>query len=107
MHEDWHLIESSMAKQYGIRIRQEKHMPWSEFVSLVSGLMADTPLGQIVAIRAEKDPKAIKSFTVDQRRIYNDWRSKSAKKHLENPEKLDQQMDEISKMLALMFGKGG
>lgn len=54
-------------------------MSWTEFCSLMAGLMHDTPLGQIVSIRAEKDPKRIKEFTKEQRRIRNDWLRKRNK----------------------------
>ena len=43
-------------------------MTWSEFATLLSGLMPDTPLGQIISIRAEKDKEIIKRFTKDQKR---------------------------------------
>lgn len=102
--EDWVLVESSIAKQYGIRIRSEKDMSWSEFSSLLSGLMADTPLGQIVSIRSEKDTKTIKAFNPEQRRIYNEWKSRSASKQLEDSEKLDADMIMIETMFASMFG---
>lgn len=49
-------------------------MSWSEFCSLLSGLMADTPLGQVVAIRSEKDMKAVKKFNREQKRIYDQWK---------------------------------
>lgn len=48
-------------------------MSWSEFCSLLSGIMPDTPLGQIVSIRAEKNPKVIAKFSKEQKRIRNDW----------------------------------
>lgn len=35
--------------------------------------MPDTPLGRIVSIRAEKDPKAIAKFSKEEKRIRNDW----------------------------------
>ena len=44
-------------------------MTWSEFATLLSGLMPDTPLGQIISIRSEKDKEVIKRFTKDQKRI--------------------------------------
>lgn len=81
-------------------------MPWTEFCNLVSGLMPDTPLGQIVSIRAEKDSNTIRSFSPDQKRIYNEWNNKLTKKMLDNPDKLNKQMEEISGMLRTMFGKG-
>lgn len=79
-------------------------MSWSEFSSLLSGLMADTPLGQIVSIRSEKDTKTIKAFNPEQRRIYNEWKSRSASKQLEDSEKLDADMIMIETMFASMFG---
>ena len=48
-------------------------MEWDEFVSLLSGLGPDTPLGRIVQIRSESDPKRIEEFTPDMRRIQADW----------------------------------
>lgn len=79
LFDDWELLESSFLKQYGIRIRQDDDMSWSEFCSLLSGLMADTPLGQVVAIRAEKDMKVIKKFSKEQKRIYDQWKLGRAK----------------------------
>lgn len=66
--------------------------------------MPDTPLGNVVAIRAEKDPKAIKAFTPDQRRIYNEWRLRRAEAKLGSPERLDQEMKSLEAALARMFG---
>lgn len=106
LREDWPLIEASLAKQYGIRIRQQGDMPWSEFCTLVAGLMPDTPLGSIVAVRSEKDPKAIKNFNKDQRRIYNAWRSRQAEAKLQDPETLDKQMKALEVAMARMFGGG-
>ena len=71
--DDWELVESSFLKQYGIRLRTEDDMSYAEFCSLLSGIMYDTPLGQVVSIRAEKDPKVIKRFTKEQKRIRSEW----------------------------------
>ena len=39
LFDDWSLIESSFAQQYGIRLRKDLNkMEWGEFVSLLSGL---------------------------------------------------------------------
>lgn len=81
-------------------------MAWDEFCGLISGLMADTPLGQIISIRAEKDAATIKRFSPDQRRIHKEWMSRTAIKALDNPEKLDRDMENLSKMLEKMFGGG-
>lgn len=104
LHEDWALIEASLAKQYGIRIRQHRDMPWDEFCSLVAGLMPDTPLGSVVTIRSEKDTKTIKSFTPDQRRIHRDWQKRQAMRKLDDPKQLEIDIAQISKMFASMFG---
>ena len=61
-------------------------MSWNEFCSLLSGIMPDTPLGRIVAIRAEKDPKIIREFSKEQKKIRNDWVLHRNRKLRENPE---------------------
>ncbi len=53
-------------------------MKWDEFKALISGLSAETPLGRLVAIRAENDKDVIKRFTKEQKRIRNEWRNRSA-----------------------------
>lgn len=60
-------------------------MSWNEFCSMLSGIMPDTPLGSIVSIRAEKDPKVLKDFTKEQRRIRNDWIMKRNQRLKEDP----------------------
>lgn len=106
LREDWPLIEASLAAQYGIRIRQHTDMPWDEFCTLISGLMPETPLGNIVTIRSEKDRKIIKNFTPAQRKIYNDWRLKAANSKLSNPEQLEKSMKNFEMAFAQMFGGG-
>jgi DNA-binding SARP family transcriptional activator len=95
-----------MAAQYGIRIRLEPDMEWNEFCNLLSGLLPDTPLGQIVAIRSETDRDTIKKFTPDQRRIYTEWKQRAAKKKLEDEQALDESMASIEALLARTFGQG-
>lgn len=53
-------------------------MKWGEFCSLLAGLSADSPLGRIVQIRCENDPKMLKHFTQHQRKIRSEWRNKTA-----------------------------
>jgi hypothetical protein len=80
LFEDWDLIESSFAKQYGIRIRKDiRGMEWGEFYAYLSGLNGDTPLGNIVRIRTEKDPKIIKQFTQSEKNIRSQWLKKTVK----------------------------
>ncbi len=107
LREDWDLIEASIAKQYGIRLRNSLDMSWQEFVTLISGLMPDTPLGNIVSIRAEKDPKTIKSFSPEQKKIRNNWMKRQMKVKEKNPERIEKELENLSNMLKNMFGKGG
>lgn len=77
--DDYELIESSFAQQYGIRLRREDDMSWDEFVTLLSGINGDTPLGRIVSIRAENDPETLKRFTASEKKIRNEWRTRHRK----------------------------
>ena len=77
--DDWRLIEASFFKQYGIRLRQISDMPWDEFCSYLSGIMPDTPLGNVVQIRSEDDKEILKNFTPEQKRIRSEWRNRMAK----------------------------
>lgn len=97
LYEDYGLIEASFAQQYGIRLRNEDDMTWDEFTTLLSGLNSDTPLGNVVSIRSEKDPKRIKEFTKDQKRIHRDWQRKQA----ENMTR--EEYDEAMKMFSNLF----
>ena len=75
--DDYELIESSFLKQYGIRLRSDE-LEADEFLSLLGGLMGDTPLGSIIQIRSEKDSEVIKNFTPEQKKIHNEWAKKQA-----------------------------
>ncbi len=75
--EDYKYIEPSFAEQYHIRLR-ETTMKWSEYSRLVSSLKPETTLGRIIAIRSEKDPKILKNFNREQKRIRYEWLEKEA-----------------------------
>ncbi len=55
-------------------------MKWDEFAALISGLGSKTPLGEIVAIRAEEDRDILKTFSPAQRRIRSEYRNRRVKK---------------------------
>ena len=77
--DDWELIASSLKTQYGYSIRKEiENMDWAELSSDISGLMGDTPLGNIVQIRSEDDGERLKNFTQDQKNIRWKYRMKMA-----------------------------
>lgn len=91
-------------KQYGVRLSQEPDMPWTEFCGLLSGLMHDTPLGQIVAIRAEEDKEVLKRFTPEQRRIRSEWRRRVVKIDKDSYRTAMKGLEELFRAMA---GKGG
>mgnify|MGYP000924664032 CR=1 FL=1 len=101
--DDWHLIEASLAKQYGIRIRQHSDMPWLEFCNLVGGIMPDTPLGQIIAIRSETDKKVIRKYNKVQKQIYNEWKEKQRREFVIDEKEFEQQMKYLENIFARMF----
>ncbi len=105
LFDDWKLIESSLTKQYGIRIRKDiSTMEWAELSSLISGLMADTPLGNIVRIRSEDDKESLKRFSKDELQIRSDWRNKKAKSVSEK--ELKQALEQM-KQAFIAMAKGG
>lgn len=46
---------------------------------MLSGIGHNTPLGQIVSIRAENDPEVLKTFNREQKRIRSEYQKKIAK----------------------------
>ena len=79
--EDWELIAASFQSMYGLRLSRElRGMKWREFAGLLAGLDSDTPLGRVVAIRAEDDPNKLREFTPGMRRIRSRWRTRKAAK---------------------------
>ena len=89
------MIEASFLKQYGIRLKTTE-LQYDEFLNLTSCLRPDTPLGQIVAIRSEKDAKVIQEFTDSQRKIYDDWHNR---KQSNNEQEYAANMDKLFAML--------
>jgi len=104
-YEDWDLIESSIAQQYGIRIRKElKTIKWKEVKVLLTGLLPDTPLGKVVEMRSENDKNTLKNYTPTMNAIRNKWRNKQAKELLKNEEALNNTFLDMERSFASMFG---
>lgn len=108
MFDDWPLIESSFAQQYGIRLEREYDMSWTEFGNLLNGLLPESPLGHIVSIRAESDPERLKGFNRDQKKIRNEWRSKVDKELISKMTVADKEKatKELQNMFKSMFSTG-
>ncbi|WP_242842761.1 Gp15 family bacteriophage protein [Terrisporobacter othiniensis] len=104
LFEDWELIEASFLTQYGIRLRLVDDMSWNEFCTLLSGIMTETPLGQIVSIRAEEDKDILNNFTEEQHKIRNEWRNRNNKTIEMTDEEKAQKVKEFEQMMASMFG---
>ena len=103
-YDDWDLIESSIAQQYGIRIRNEiDTISWSEVKMLISGLLADTPLGRVIQIRSEDNKETLKNFTPEMHKIRNDWRNRMAQDKLKDEDALNRTFDNMEKMLKILF----
>lgn len=73
-------------------------MQWGEFSSLLSGINGETALGNVVRIRSEKDPKKIKEFTKEERKIRNDWLSRRTKNVNKNDDDYKQAMENFKNM---------
>ena len=105
LYEDWGLIEASFTAQYGIRLRQEEDMSWSEFCTLLAGIMPETPLGQVVSIRSENDKEVLKSFTKEQHRIRNEWRRRRTKAVALNKDEVKKQLKIFQEAMKKAFSK--
>ena len=105
LEEDWELIASSLKTQYGYSIRKEiDNMDWAELSSDISGLMGDTPLGNIVQIRSEDDRERLKNFTQEQKNIRWKYRMKMAQNV--DQEKFKKTIDKLKKAFKEMAGDG-
>lgn len=105
LYEDWGLIEASFTSQYGIRLRQEDDMSWSEFCTLLAGIMPETPLGQVVSIRSENDKEVLKNFTKEQHRIRNEWRRRRTKAVALNKDEVKKQLKMFQEAMKKAFSK--
>lgn len=95
------MIEASFAMQYPSKdlfAVGDDDMEWREFVTLLSGIMPETPLGQIIKIRAEDDNDILQHFTTEQHRIRNIWRNRQMQQVLKHSDK-----NEVMKQMKAMF----
>jgi len=100
---DKDLIAQSIAKQYGILPSDQEELHYSEWLLLVSGIMEDTPLGQVVLIRSENDKKRLKHFTQHEHHIRNQWQNFRARQKLEAGAKPEDTAVMFERMFEVMF----
>lgn len=100
------LIEQSLATQYGILPAAQEELPYSEWAKLVGGLMDNTPLGRVVAVRGETDRKKLAAMGPWAQRIHQQWQAHLARRALEttSPADLRRQMDGLEAAMAKLFG---
>lgn len=80
-------------------------MHYSDWASLVGGLMNDTPLGKVVEVRCETDKERLKLFGPGEMRIRREWNEFLAKRKAEkNPIAVKNDIEEFERMFAEMFG---
>lgn len=89
--------------QYGIRLRNDD-MTWSEFCTLLKGIMPETPLGQIVSIRSEEDKNMLKNFTKEQHKIRNDWRNRVNPVRDMSDEEKEEEIKKVQEIFTKAFG---
>lgn len=70
---------ASFAKQYGIRLLTED-ISVREYRKLLTGIMHDTPLGYVISVRSEKDPKKVREMTNVEKDIRRKWQQFRAAK---------------------------
>lgn len=99
------LIAQSIATQYGVLPYAQENLPYPEWATLVSGLMDDTPLGRVVAVRSEQDREVIAKMNAWQRKIRTQWREFCAgTQAAADPADAQAQMAGLERMIAKMFG---
>ena len=93
------LIAQSIAKQYGILPSEQAELAFSDWSLLVAGLMEDTPLGRVVAIRCEHDPA-----------VLSEWAAFQATRRREDStdeKAIRTQMAQLQQALKSAFGRKG
>ena len=105
---DRELIEQSIAKQYHILPSQQGELAYDDWAKLVSGLMEDTPLGQIISTRREDNKDVLKHFSKHQHSVRNEWRTWQNDRMAETVNRAgwEKSIANLEKMLSAMFGGG-
>lgn len=78
---------------------------YQEYTQLLVGVGGDTPLGNIVQIRAETDPKKIREFNTYEKRIHREWREFRSKNKQVNNVDNSKRGEEVQQWLKSLFGR--
>lgn len=81
-------------------------MEFREFLTLLSGIMPETPLGKIIQIRSETDSDVLKHYTSEQKQIRDNWLEKQQKEKIESMTEAEKQAEikKIQAFFAQAFG---
>ena len=92
--------------QYGIRLAMEEEMTWAEFCRLLGGILPDTPLGRIVAIRSEKDLERLRKMTAYEKNVRKEWRRfyVGREREAKSEKEVRRDMAALQRILQEMFG---
>ena len=85
----------------------QEELPYSDWVSLVAGIMENTPLGQTVLIRKENDRERLKHFSKHEHSIRSEWMNFRAgqKRDSQSPQDVKHAMEMFENMFREMFFK--
>lgn len=97
------MIEQSLAKQYGVLPSEQESLHYSDWAKMVGGLMDDTPLGRVIAIRSENDRDVLSRMSPDQQQIRADWFAFRASARTPADEK--ERQKQLQAMIAGLFGR--
>lgn len=84
----------------------QEDISYSEYRRLLVGLMEDTPLGRVVQIRSESDPKTISEMTAQEKKIRSDWSQFRAKNNLQSANQVTMTVEQLQNLFR-SFAKGG
>lgn len=85
---------------------EQENLHYSDWISLVAGLMHDTPLGQVVRIRSEDNEDIISNFSPYENRLRSEWREFRSQKTVEIATEQDKKdvAEYFRNLFANMFG---
>ena len=73
---------------------------------MLIGLNGDTPLGQTINIRSEKDNEKLRKMSAHEKKIRNDWfKFKNEKKTTIDKKQEERKIIEVQNILKSMFGR--
>lgn len=100
---DQKLISQSLTAQYGILPYTQENLPYRDWCSLVEGLSSDSPLGKVIAIRAETNHQQINQMTAAQKQIRQEWSRFLSKTTAGSEQDKKKQMEQLQQALKMMY----